>query len=613
MKIEIRCVDDLLLMEEMTADYLLTADIDLRGYRWQPVGSREVPFSGTFCGNGHTISHIDVAGEGSDCLGFFGVNAGTVTALTLEALRIHAVMDGGCVGAIAGVNKGHIADVQVKSGDLFTEVPHGEVLLGGLVGYNRGTVYNTVSAASVTLRTCGGSAVAGGLVGASDGGVLETLECSGEVCYAGENILAGLFGGRLDGTLIRACRFSAPFNSLNGAVYTNLTGAERNVNRDGNLWRDNRGDDRLLPAKTFAVRQTAVRHMRRMATVKWTPDHTLVYDPCSCCGKVHVQVFPAWETQYGMPYTHYAGSLERFLHCFDENGNLKPFVRTKGFNGFDLYMGCDCSIAVYWAWNRVSDGIDYTLTCGMLPHAGHGTFSIGDYAYSDGQNSEEIILENGFDTIAECFTKLHAGDAVLVSKPGSGHVRMVTGSPVVYRHEDGDLDLLQSYLVTTEQGNGLLHEPKVQKSRSWLVDYHYTFLTLLRTSYIPITIAAMRDGVVAQPQVAYETDAEGVERLFTGTVRSNYRLMSVTAEITADSGDIRFEKKLFTAMYGSRDYECGDDDQNPRVTVKTFDMADFRPYRSAVRLNAGETYHAVIRVMLGNGEEYAVDRFDVRA
>lgn len=612
--IEIRCVDDLLLLEDMTADYCLTADLDLSGYRWQPIGSADAPFTGTFCGNGHTIAHLDVAGEAGGCVGFFGVNAGTVTSLTLEDLRLSAAFCAdACVGAIAGVNKGEIADVSVTGGSLTVDVLHGAVKLGGLVGYNRGKLYNLASNAAATLHTRGGSACVGGLVGASDGGVLETLECSGEVTYVGENIVAGMFAGSLDGTMMRACRFGAPFNTLNGEVFIAQTGTERGVNRDGNLWRDNRNDDRLLPADQFAVRQKAVRHMRRMATVEWTPDRTLTYDPCSCGGKVHVQVFPAGETQYGLPYTHYAGSLERFLHCFDENGNLKPFVRGRGFNGFDLYMGCDCSMAVYWAWNRVSDGIDFTLTGGMRPYREHGTLTVGDYTCVPEQNTIEIIEANTYNKIAECYAKTHAGDAVLVSEPSSGHVRMVTGTPVVYRHEDGDLDLIQSYLVTTEQGNGLLHEPKVQKSRSWLTDYHYTFLSLLKTAYIPITTPAIRDGKIAPPQAHFESTAEGIERLFAGTVRSNYRLMSVTAAVTAEDGEVCFEKKLFTSMYGGYDYDGGDDDQNPRATVKAFRMADFRPYRSGLRLKAGQTYHAEIRTMLGNGEEYTVDRFDIRA
>lgn len=612
---EIRCVDDLLMIEDMTANYRLTADIDLNGYRWQPIGSENVPFTGTFCGNGHTISHINVAAENETCVGFFGVNDGIVTSLTLEDVRVGAMfLEDGCMGAVAGVNRGKIADVSVAGGFLQADVLCGKIKLGGIIGYNRGTVHNTSSNEFVTLHTCGGSACAGGLVGASDGGVLETLEYSGEMTCVGEQILAGMFAGRLDGTMIRACRFSAPFNSLNGEVFTNLTGEEHGVNRDGNLWRDNRGDDRLLSKEQIAVRQKAVRHMRRMATVEWTPDRTMVMDPCSCGGKVHVQVFPAGQTQYGLPYTHYAGSFERFMHCFDENGNLKPFVRTQGFNGFDLYIGNDCSTAVYWAWNKVSDDIDFTLTGGMRPYCGHGTLPIGEYVYPEGQDSAEIIETNGYNTIAECYTKLHAGDAVLASAPGNGHVRMVTGTPVVYRHEDGDLDLLQSYVVTTEQGNGLLHEPKVQKSRSWLVDYHYSFLNLLKTSYIPITIAAIRDGKVAEPQVSYDSDATGMERLFCGKVSSNYRIMSVTVALTAENGETCFEKKIFTAVYGTLDgEERGDEILLSRQTIKVFDMIKFSIHRSQMRLHTGQIYSACIRVMLGNGEEYTVDRFDIQA
>ena len=75
--IEIATAEELAAVnEDLTADYVLTADIDLRGEEWTPLGAfapsgeteeeQETPdpavaFTGTFDGNGHTISNLTIS------------------------------------------------------------------------------------------------------------------------------------------------------------------------------------------------------------------------------------------------------------------------------------------------------------------------------------------------------------------------------------------------------------------------------------------------------------------------------------------------------------------------------------------------------------------------
>lgn len=54
----------------------LTADIQLNASgstqnEWTPIGSQSSPFTGSFDGDGHTVSGVYV-NSGSDCAGFFG-------------------------------------------------------------------------------------------------------------------------------------------------------------------------------------------------------------------------------------------------------------------------------------------------------------------------------------------------------------------------------------------------------------------------------------------------------------------------------------------------------------------------------------------------------------
>lgn len=52
----------------------LLCDVSLSGIEWKPIGSRETPFSGKFCGNGHTVSDLSIRAEG-DYQALFGYAA----------------------------------------------------------------------------------------------------------------------------------------------------------------------------------------------------------------------------------------------------------------------------------------------------------------------------------------------------------------------------------------------------------------------------------------------------------------------------------------------------------------------------------------------------------
>lgn len=57
--------------------YVLVADIDLQGKAFVPIGTKDHPFKGTFDGKGHTVSNIDVSGDGY--IGLFGAISGKLS------------------------------------------------------------------------------------------------------------------------------------------------------------------------------------------------------------------------------------------------------------------------------------------------------------------------------------------------------------------------------------------------------------------------------------------------------------------------------------------------------------------------------------------------------
>lgn len=107
----------------------LTADIDLTGYEWAPLGmdeyyGMEVPFSGIFAGNGHTISGLNIQNRYQDN-GFFGsIFFATVIGLNIE----DAVINGGSSNLMAGnVSTTSFYDCHV-SGDLINNFAEGDDL-----------------------------------------------------------------------------------------------------------------------------------------------------------------------------------------------------------------------------------------------------------------------------------------------------------------------------------------------------------------------------------------------------------------------------------------------------------------------------------------------------
>ena len=132
---------------DRTANAVLTADIDLEGRPWTPIGStgeNSHNFRGVFDGQNHTIKGLYVEG-GRAGLGFFGeVRTGTVKNFTIYG-EVVANTDvnyvGGVIGSICGLNgendlERNGAIIQnITSYVNLTAKTHGIGMIGGFVGY----------------------------------------------------------------------------------------------------------------------------------------------------------------------------------------------------------------------------------------------------------------------------------------------------------------------------------------------------------------------------------------------------------------------------------------------------------------------------------------------
>ena len=141
-----------------TSYYKLSNDIDLAGIEWS---TAVVPvLSGALDGNGFCIENLSII-SGASNLGLFGwiSSGGEVKNLGLENCAVSGDSD-----------------------------------IGGLVGYNEGTISNCSSMGSVS-----GDYEVGGLVGENYGGSISNCYSTGAV--SGGNVVGGLVGWNYDGSI----------------------------------------------------------------------------------------------------------------------------------------------------------------------------------------------------------------------------------------------------------------------------------------------------------------------------------------------------------------------------------------------------------------------------
>ncbi|MCU4973239.1 dockerin type I domain-containing protein [Halobacteria archaeon AArc-m2/3/4] len=166
---------------DRSAHYELEADVDASelAESFDPIGDESAPFTGSFDGNGHTITGVTVDEPTDRNVGLFGVvEDGVIEDVRLE--RVDVTGDER-VGALVGLNAGEVRAASASG------TVTGTNDVGGLVGVASGDV--TESAADVTVD---GSSVVGGLVGFNECGPISDSWASGDV--VGDEEVGGLVG-----------------------------------------------------------------------------------------------------------------------------------------------------------------------------------------------------------------------------------------------------------------------------------------------------------------------------------------------------------------------------------------------------------------------------------
>lgn len=246
--------------QDLEAHYVLGDDIDAaeteawnNGQGFEPIGDDDqgdrgqTPFSGSFDGQGHTISGLTIDRTTEGAIAPFGSVTGIVENARFEDVSVF----GGeiYVGGVVGSNRGKVRSVTVTgevegtnrrigglAGDHFEEGEviarstadvdvSGDQLVGGLVGSNHGRIVESSAASDVDGRSS-----VGGLVGFNHGTVHNSY-VTGEVTGDGKRVggLIGWFSGAVTNTYTATpvSGEAEPSGAVMGAEDDRSTASER--------------------------------------------------------------------------------------------------------------------------------------------------------------------------------------------------------------------------------------------------------------------------------------------------------------------------------------------------------------------------------------------------
>ena len=283
------------LREQPDADFILAMDLDLEGADWEPVAN----FSGSFDGNGNTISNFTITASVPDTnkntvdnMGFFGDTAmgAQIKNLNLQNVTLTAAEDAEYIGFFAGTLRGTLTDCTVTgticdSRETYTE----EVYIGVMAG-----------------RVASGS---GGSI--TGGTALSITDEVGKYTTTGLCANVKLDIANSEDLNIKGCKGKvalAGYHPADSAVTGKFVDTSNSSDQLSQVLQDRQNK--------------VVSYMNAMGTVKWTPTETLYYTSNNGTD----QTYKAGTVYTGLPYNGHNGSYERFLSVMDYQNDSGVYV-----------------------------------------------------------------------------------------------------------------------------------------------------------------------------------------------------------------------------------------------------------------------------------------------
>lgn len=673
-KINIYTVEDLQnISQNLTGEYALAKDLDLGGAQWTPIKG----FAGTFEGNGHTISNLTICDNSLMQIGFFTdttVDA-VVENLALRNVTLNAGGDNQFIGLAVGTSRGSLTDVTVTGtiNDSRTAVPGGTnaststIHIGVLVGR---TVLNSgahTGGTSITVTDDTGTHSVSGLcadvklniqkdsetvkhnglygylyAGTSVTGqwrdstnnasnVSPTMQARQQQAVDYMNAMANVawqvpetmkYNVGLDHTQIfepGVTYYGLPYNGHNGGLerfmscMDDVNGVNMATTRYGTVctkndatgWYSYMGND-CSGAVAWAWMQIS-------------PNRAVASSDTECAGGAYTVT-----TNYMVPTNQvFRGPL------LDDYGKLQ-------YNA-DGTVKTEEKIHDNQGQKGIYPVGEWTTNTVEINGKAQYDDIVGEFAYNVPVYTETVVpgtadfltfngqVVNTEETMMEAYAITHKADAIVGGKP-NGHARLVVSYPVTIRNANGTIDGDKSFLVCTEQGDGIYDRNAGKGTSTWRVNYRWSYNNLLgkdsdnklgvedgnpttgtaysKWVYLPITIRALRQDILKHAYVDEVSD-HAVKSPISGQTYTNWRTVSSTIIVTDVSGEELFRDTAFTGLdlVGTFAYRY----QGLLVDLDHAHGDAFRAFAQK-NLTAGQTYQYSVQLLLSNGETLVVSR-----
>ncbi|HHT97698.1 MAG TPA: prepilin-type N-terminal cleavage/methylation domain-containing protein [Clostridiales bacterium] len=242
----------------LSGKYVQMNNIDLNVYdNWEPIGSYDSKFSGSFDGNGYKITNLKINRPNMKSIGLFGATGGTtIKNVALEDVDINGnsydnMWTGGLVGysestitnsyvtgvvaggANAGGLVGWVDNSSTISNSYSTCAVESIGATGGLVGQVKGS--STVSNSYATGDVKGTGISTGGLVGSADANASTTIKNS----YATGDVTGIIDVGGLMGTTYSSTTISNSYATgavIDGSSLAGLVGKATGSTITNSYW-----------------------------------------------------------------------------------------------------------------------------------------------------------------------------------------------------------------------------------------------------------------------------------------------------------------------------------------------------------------------------------------